>query len=108
LSQSKYNGINLDVGHYAVSVNESPIPFIKEHHDRITCLHLKDRRLRTNGGRNMPWGQGDTPLREILQLMKTEGYKFPAGIELEYRIPDGSSATAEITRCLQFCKDALA
>jgi sugar phosphate isomerase/epimerase len=107
LSQSKYNGINLDVGHYAVSVNESPIPFIKEHHDRITCLHLKDRKLRTNGGRNMPWGQGDTPLREILQLMKTEGYKFPAGIELEYRIPDGSSATAEITRCLQFCKDAL-
>jgi sugar phosphate isomerase/epimerase len=108
LSQSKYNGINLDVGHYVAATGESPIPFIKEHRDRITCLHLKDRKTRANGGRNMPWGQGDTPLRDILQLMKTEGYKFPAGIEFEYRIPQGSGATAEIAKCLQFCKDALA
>ena len=108
LSQSRYNGINLDVGHYVAATNESPIPFIKEHHDRITCLHLKDRKTRLNGGRNMPWGQGDTPLREILQLMKVERYKFPAGIEFEYSIPPGSSATREIAKCLQFCKDALA
>ena len=108
LSQSEYNGINLDVGHYATATSQSPVPFIREHHGRITCLHLKDRKFRANGGGNVPWGQGDTPVREILQLMKTEGYKFPAGIELEYRIPEGSSAAAEITRCLQFCKDALA
>jgi sugar phosphate isomerase/epimerase len=108
LAQSKYNGINLDVGHYVAATNESPIPFIKEHHDRLTCLHLKDRKTRANGGRNMPWGEGDTPLKEILQLMKAERYSFPAGIEFEYRIPPGSSATAEIAKCLQFCKDALA
>jgi sugar phosphate isomerase/epimerase len=108
LSQSRYNGINFDVGHYAAATNESPIPFIKEHHDRITCLHLKDRKFRTNGGRNMQWGQGDTGLREVLQLIKTEKYQFPAGIELEYRIPQGSTPGAEITKCLQFCKDALA
>ena len=40
--------------------------------------------------------------------MKKEKYKFPAGIELEYRIPEGSSTMAEISKCLQFCKDALA
>jgi sugar phosphate isomerase/epimerase len=108
LAQSEYNGINLDVGHYAAATNSSPIPFIKEHHDRITSLHLKDRKFRTNGGRNTPWGQGDTPLREILQLVKTENYPFPASIELEYKIPEGSTATAEIAKCLQFCKDALA
>jgi sugar phosphate isomerase/epimerase len=108
LSQSEYNGINLDVGHYAAATNSSPIPFIKAHHDRITSMHLKDRKFRTNGGRNMPWGQGDTPLREILQLIRTENYQFPASIELEYRIPEGSTATGEIAKCLQFCKDALA
>jgi sugar phosphate isomerase/epimerase len=108
MAQSKYNGINFDVGHYAAAVSGSPIPFIKEHHDRITCLHLKDRKFRTNGGQNMPWGQGDTQLKEILQLMKTEHYQFPAGIELEYKIPEGSTPEMEITKCRQFCKDALA
>ena len=36
-------------------------------HDRITGLHLKDRRI--NGGPNVPWGQGDTPIKEVLQLL---------------------------------------
>jgi hypothetical protein len=56
----------------------------------------------------MPWGEGDTPLPAILQLMKVERYKFPAGIELEYRIPQGSTPVAEIAKCLRFCKAALA
>jgi sugar phosphate isomerase/epimerase len=108
LAQSKFNGINFDVGHYAAAVSESPIPFIQEHHDRITSLHLKDRKLGTNGGRNMPWGQGDTPLKEILQLVKKEKYPFPASIELEYPIPPGSTTMTEIGKCLQCCRDALA
>jgi sugar phosphate isomerase/epimerase len=108
LSQSKYNGINFDVGHFAAAVSQSPIPFIEKHHDRITCLHLKDRKFGANGGQNMPWGQGDTPLKEILAMVKKEKYKFPAGIELEYRIPEGSSTMAELSKCLQFCQDALA
>ncbi len=107
LSQSKYNGINFDVGHFAAAVSQSPIPFIQKHHARITCLHLKDRKFKTNGGQNTVWGQGDTPLKEILLLMKKEKYKFPAGIELEYRIPEGSTTMAEIAKCLAFCKEAL-
>jgi sugar phosphate isomerase/epimerase len=71
-------------------------------------LHLKDRKFRSNGGRNTPWGEGDTPLKEILLLLKAEKYQFPAAIELEYRIPQGSTASAEIAKCLQFCRDALA
>jgi sugar phosphate isomerase/epimerase len=83
------------------------VPFIKAHHDRITSLHLKDRKFRTNGGENTTWGQGDTQLREILQLVKKEQYRFPAAIELEYQIPAGSTASAEIARCLKFCESAL-
>jgi sugar phosphate isomerase/epimerase len=108
LAQSEYNGINFDVGHFAAAVSQSPIPFIQKYHDRITCLHLKDRKFKTNGGQNTVWGQGDTPLKEILLLMKKEKYKFPAGIELEYRIPEGSNTMAEISKCLEFCKEALA
>lgn len=106
LSYSPYNAVNLDVGHYVAGTNESPIPLIKKYHDRILNLHLKDRKK--NNGDNVPWGQGDTPLREILQLMKNEKYSFMAAIELEYPIPDGSDALKEVQECISFCEDALA
>jgi sugar phosphate isomerase/epimerase len=93
--------------HYAAAVSRPPIPFIKEHHDRITSLHLKDRKFGINGGANMPWGEGDTPVREILLLMKTEHYPFPAAIELEYPIPAESSALGEIAKCYRFCQNAI-
>ena len=108
LAQSDYNGINLDVGHFTAGISKSPIPFIKKHHARIRSMHFKDRKYGTNGSTNMPWGEGDTPLKEVLQLMKKEQYQFPATIELEYAVPEGSSVKAELAKCLQFCRDALA
>jgi len=68
-------------------------------------MHLKDRKK--NNGENMPWGQGDTPLREILQLMQKERYKFMGTIELEYPIPEGSDAVKEVTKCVEYCREAL-
>jgi len=108
LDQSPYNGINLDVGHFTAAISKSPIPFIEKHHARITSVHLKDRRYGGDEAENLPWGEGDTPLREVLQLMKREGYRFPATIELEYPVPEGSDVTAELERCLAFCREALA
>jgi sugar phosphate isomerase/epimerase len=108
MAQSRYNAINMDIGHYTAGTSSDPIPFVKKNHDRITSMHLKDRKYETNGGENMPWGQGQTPLKEVLQLMKRDKYKFPATIELEYTPPEGSDSMKEIARCLQYCKDALA
>jgi sugar phosphate isomerase/epimerase len=108
MAQSKYNAINMDLGHYTAGTSTDPIPFVKKNHDRITSMHLKDRKYETNGGQNMPWGQGQTPIREVLQLMKKDKYRFPATIELEYTPPEGSDSMKEIARCLQYCKDALA
>ncbi|WPP49469.1 sugar phosphate isomerase/epimerase family protein [Catalinimonas niigatensis] len=106
LQYAKYNALNLDVGHYVAGTNESPVPLIKKYHDRILNLHMKDRKK--NNGDNVVWGQGDTPLREILQLMKQEKYPFMATIELEYPIPEGSDAVKEVGKCIEFCQDAIA
>ncbi|WP_426585756.1 sugar phosphate isomerase/epimerase family protein [Mucilaginibacter sp. R-33] len=106
LAQSKYNGINLDVGHYVAGTSSSPVPFIEKYHDRITSMHIKDRKF--HDGPNQPWGQGDTPIKEVLQLLKNNHYKFPATIELEYKIPEGSHAIKEVKICRQFAADALA
>jgi len=117
LGASKHTALNLDVGHYYGVTGESPIPIIEKYQDRIASLHLKDRKGPTSapenarpgaGGSNVPWGQGGTPLREILQLMKKRKYGFPASIEYEYDTPEGSDVLTEIKKCVQFCKDALA
>lgn len=106
LDLGPYIGFNLDIGHYfAGTKGQSPIPVLEKYHGRITSLHLKDR---TADGGNLPWGEGKTPIKEVLQLMRKEKWTFPADIELEYRIPEGSSAIAEVTRCVQYCKAALA
>ncbi len=107
LAQSKWNGIQLDIGHFVAAISGSPIPFIEEHHDRITSIHLKDRKYGTSGGANLPWGTGDTPVKEVLLLMRDRQYAFPAGIELEYKIPEGSTPEKEIENCLDFCRRAL-
>lgn len=108
LAQSKYNSINLDVGHFTAAINGSPIPFIKTNASRITSFHLKDRKYGSEGGANLPWGTGSTPIREVLQLMKKEGYKWPANIELEYVIGEGTTVMAEMRKCLDFCRESLA
>ena len=108
LAQSKGNAINLDCGHFVAGTSESPIPLMMKHHDRIASVHLKDRMNASNGAANLVWGQGETPIKEILNLMRKEKYKFPASIELEYQIPEGSDAVVETMKCVQFCKAALA
>lgn len=105
MSYSKYNGINLDLGHFMAANNTSPIPFLKKHADRVTHVHVKDRKM--NNGPNVPFGQGDTPIREVLQFMKAKKYKFQATIEYEYPLPPGSTVLKEIAKCVEYCKNCL-
>jgi len=105
MSYSKYNGINLDIGHFIAGNNKSPVEFLKKHASRITHVHLKDRKM--NNGPNMDWGQGETPIREVLQLMKREKYPFQGTIEFEYKVPEGSDLMKEIGRCVDYCRAAL-
>ncbi len=107
LKQSPYNAINMDFGHFVAAGNQHPLEFVKEKHERIKSIHLKDRKNKEDGQANMPWGQGDTPLTPLLQLMRDQKYTFPGTVELEYDIHQGSDAVKEVMKCLQYCKKAL-
>ena len=102
LAQSKRFAINLDIGHF-VAAGYDPVDFITKNHDRITNLHIKDRKK--DQGENVPWGQGDTPIKEVLQLVKKNKYDIPVNIEYEYR---GENPVAEVKKCHDFIKAALA
>jgi len=106
IAQAKYNGINCDVGHY-VAAGFDPIPLLESKHDHIYSMHLKDRKSKANGGENMPWGEGDTPIGDILHLMRKNKWKFPATVEMEYKVPEGSDAVKEVAKCVEYCRKAL-
>jgi len=107
LAQSQFNAMNLDLGHYVAAGNANPLQIIKDKHTLIKSMHLKDRQNVAHGKGNLVWGSGDTPIAEALQLMRKNKYNFPGTVELEYGIPEGSNAIAEVQKCLAFCEQAL-
>jgi sugar phosphate isomerase/epimerase len=106
MAYGKYNGVNLDIGHFTAS-NYNAVEFIQKHHAKITNLHVKDRK-KDHGPNVVEWGTGDTPIKEVLQLLKKEKYGFPANLELEYPIPAGSDIIAEAKKCFAYVKSCLA
>ena len=98
-------GANVDIGHFVAGQNISPVPLIKQHHDRITHLHIKDRKM--HEGPNMPFGQGDTPIKEVLQLIRDNKWNIQATIEFEYPVPAASDLMTELAKTVQYCREAL-
>lgn len=103
---AKYNGANVDLGHFVAGNNTSPVPFITKYHDRVTHVHVKDRKK--NNGPNTPLGEGDTPIAEVLRLIRDNKWPIQATIEFEYKVPEGSDRMKEIAKCVKFCREALA
>ena len=110
LAQSKGNAVNIDCGHYYAGTGISPVPALEKLHARIASAHLKDRTPSVPGtpGANLPWGQGSTPIKEILQAARKNKWRFPFSCELEYQVPDGSNAVIEVKKCVEYCRKALA
>ncbi len=109
LSFGKNLMLNFDVGHYWGATGLHPNNVIEKFHDRIVSLHLKDKTGpgETPRDTNMPFGEGSTPLADILLLLKKNRWPITADIELEYPIPEGSDAVAEVKKCVEYCKAIL-
>jgi sugar phosphate isomerase/epimerase len=99
---SEYIAINLDIGHFTAA-NFDPVAYLNNHNKHILTLHIKDRKK--NQGPNVPFGEGDTPIKEVLQTLKTKKYKIPAMIEYEYK---GADTIAEMKKCMDYCRQAVA
>jgi sugar phosphate isomerase/epimerase len=105
---SKWVGANLDIGHYTAAGGD-PVEFISAFHERITNLHIKDRKRNNSrtvqDGANMPWGHGDTPIGEVLRLIRDKRYGIPCMIEIEHI--GTTSATGEVKAAYEYCKREL-
>jgi sugar phosphate isomerase/epimerase len=103
LALSKYFKINLDVGHFTAA-NYDAVAYLREHHANITNLHIKDRKR--DQGLNVEWGQGDAPIREVLQLLKQN--KWPIVAYLEYEYKGAGTPVEEMKKGLAYMRAALA
>ncbi len=99
---SEYIAINLDIGHFTAA-NFDPVDYLTKNAKNIVTLHLKDRKK--DQGANLPFGQGDTPIKAVLDTLRTKKLNIPANIEYEYK---GEDTIAEVRKCFEFCKAALA
>ena len=104
-AQARYNWANVDIGHFLAGNNMSPVPFITQHHARITHVHVKDRKLKE--GPNVPFGEGDTPIVEVLRLIRDNKWPIQATIEFEYPVPTGSDRMTELAKTIEYCRKAL-
>ena len=102
--------LNFDVGHYYGATGLDPCDLIKRLNNRIFSIHVKDKTgpQATPKDENQSFGKGQTPVKEILQLIKNEKWPIYCDIELEYKIPKRSNAVKEVTKCVKYCKKALA
>jgi sugar phosphate isomerase/epimerase len=108
MNLSPWVGVNLDIGHYSAAGQDS-VEFINAFHERITNLHLKDRKRNHatdhEDGATVPWGQGITPIREVLLLLKRKQYPIPAFIEHEHM---GGPSVQEVSKAYAYCRQILA
>lgn len=109
LDYSPRNMLNFDVGHYFGATGKHPNEVIERLHNRIFSIHLKDKTAKdaSPANTNMPWGEGDTPVAEILQLIQKKKWPIYCDIELEYPVPENSDAQMEIKKCVEFCRNIL-
>ncbi|SHO59554.1 sugar phosphate isomerase/epimerase family protein [Algoriphagus zhangzhouensis] len=108
LAQSPKNALNLDMGHYIAAGNTDLFPLLEKQHGRILSMHTKDRQTPAHGKGNVVWGEGDTPIGDVLKTIQKNKYKFPATIELEYQVPENSDPVKEVQKCVEFCRKSLA
>jgi sugar phosphate isomerase/epimerase len=102
LAMSKYMRVNPDIGQLTAA-NHDAVAYIEQNHQNITHLHVKDRKR--NDGASEPFGDGDTPIKRVLTLIRDNRWPIPALVEYEY--PGMGAAVEEVKKCLDYMRSCL-
>jgi len=102
LAMSKYFRYDLNIGDYTRLGNDA-LKFVQDNHDQLTDIHLKDCKFK---GVSVPFGQGDSHMKEILQFLKKNKSQIRAHIDCDY--PGTGTSVEEVQKCYDYVKACLA
>ncbi len=99
----------MDIGHYFGSTGLHPNNIIEKYHKVIPSIHVKDKTgpKHAQPNTNKEFGKGETPIKDVLLLIKNEKWPINVDLELEYDIPAGSDPIKEVTRCIEYMRNIL-
>jgi hypothetical protein len=103
MTTSPFVKLYADIGQLIAS-NVDPVGYIRNHHADLVSLYLSD--CRKGSEEAVTWGDGDAPIREILQLLKREDWPVHAYVKCESR--GEGTQVEEVKRCVAFARQALA
>ncbi len=104
MGYSKNFGSSIDIGD-ATGGGWDTLKFIQDTHERVFSLNIKDR---TKAGMSVPWGEGDSHVKETFQLIRDKNYPIRCFIDCDYATAEGTTRVADIKRCAEFARAALA
>ena len=109
LGYSPANRLNFDAGHYFGATGLHPNTIIEKYHKLIPMIHIKDKTGPKSDppDANRAFGKGETPIADVLLLIKKEKWPIDVFVEMEYEIPEGSDAAKEVTKSIEYMRNIL-
>ena len=89
-----------DTGHWVRS-GLKPVDCIRILKGHIVSSHLKDLNEASRKGYDLPWGQGVSDVKGILDEYKAQGFEGPISVEYEHHQEDN---LAEVKECIQWIR----
>jgi len=93
-------GACADTGHWQTS-GLDPLDGIKILKGRIISCHLKDKTEKGHEGHDVPYGTGGGRIKDILDELKSQGFKGNISVEYEY---NWLNSVPDVKQCIDFVK----
>lgn len=94
--------MDLDIGDFTRAGHDA-LQFVKDNYDHLLDVHLKDCKLR---GTSVPFGTGDSHMKEVLQFLRDKKSQARANIDCDY--PGTGTSVDEVKKCYDYVKSCLA
>jgi hypothetical protein len=95
---SNYFRLDPDIGDLT-KAKINALEFIKENYKALAAIDLKDA---LSGGGSVPFGEGQSQMKEVLRFLQEKQVRITAYIDCDY--PGTGESTEEVKRCIAYVR----
>jgi L-ribulose-5-phosphate 3-epimerase UlaE len=101
LAASKYFRMDPDIGDMTKAKMDA-FQFVQANYQSMSSIDLKDAVL---GGGSVPFGEGDSHMKEVLQFLKEKQVQAPAYVDCDYA--GTGRSTEEVKKCVSYVRSII-